>query len=178
MIAQAADLKFGFDFDILLEGVGAGLPIVAEHEILPDHDAELVAEVVELLGFVIAAAPVANHVHVGVAGGLQDAAVLFGGDARGEAVEGDDVGAFAEHGDAVDDELEGASPLIEIAAKDDGAEAGARGSLIFSAIADLELGIELIKRLRAVAGREPELRGSDLDGKVDMIEAGVEFDRA
>ena len=129
MIAQAADLKFGFEFDILLEGVSAGLPIVAEHEILPDHDAELVAEVVEILGFVIAAAPVADHVHVGVACGLQDAAVLFGGDARGEAIEGDDVGAFTEDGDAIDDELERAAPLIEIAAKNDGAEAGARGSL-------------------------------------------------
>jgi len=175
MIAQAADLEFSFDFDILLERVGAGLPIVAEHEILPDHDAELVAEVVELLGLVIASAPVANHVHVGVACGLQDAAVLIGGDARGEAVEGDDIGALAEDGDAVDDELEGAAPLIEIAAKYDGAQAGARGSLIFGAIADLDLGVELIERLRAIAGREPELWGSDLDGEVDVIEAGVEF---
>jgi len=72
---------------------------------------------------------------------LQDAAVLFGGDARGEAVEGDDISTLAEDGDAVDDELEGTAPLIEIAAKNDGAEAGARGSLVFGAIADLDLAL-------------------------------------
>jgi len=36
----------------------------------------------------------------------------------------------------------------------------------------------LIERLRAVAGGEPELRGSYLERKVDVIEAGVEFDSA
>src|SRR5208337_652987 len=178
MFAQAADLEFGFEFNVLLEGVGAGLPIVAEHEVLPDHDAEFVADVEELLGLVIASAPVADHIHVGVACGLQDAAILFGGDARGETVEGDDVGALAEDGDPVDYELEGAAPLIEIAAKNDGAKAGASRGLVFGASADLDLGVELIERLRAVSGREPKLRGSDLDGKVDMIEAGVECDRA
>ena len=49
---------------------------------------------------------------------------------------------------------------------------------IFGAIADVELGVELIERLRAVAGGEPELRGSDLDGKIDVIEAGVELLRS
>ena len=76
MIAQAPHLVFGFRRDVQLEGIGARLPVVAEHEVLPDHDAEFVAELVELVGLVIAAAPVADHVHVGVRGRLENAAVV------------------------------------------------------------------------------------------------------
>src|SRR6266568_6294133 len=39
MIAQAADLVFRFGFDIEFEVVGPGLPVITEHEVLPDHDA-------------------------------------------------------------------------------------------------------------------------------------------
>ena len=130
MVAQAANLLCGFLGDVELPVVGAGLPVVAEHEVLPDHDAELVAQVVELVGFVVAAAPMADHVHVGVDGRLQDLAVLLRGDAGGEAVEGNDVGAFAEHRDAVDDELEGASPLVGLATQDDGTQAGFGGGFV------------------------------------------------
>ena len=77
MIAQPPKLVFGFLLHVQLEGVGAGLPVVAEHEVLPDHDAELVADVIELVGFVVAAAPVADHVHVGVHRRLQDLAILL-----------------------------------------------------------------------------------------------------
>ena len=156
MIAQAAQLVSGFGGGVELPVVGAGLPIVAEHEVLPDHDAELVADVVELVGLVVAAAPVANHVHVGVDGGLQDLAVLLGGDAGGEAVEGNDVGALTEDRDAVDDELEGASPLVGIAAQDDGTKAGFGGSFVLELLAHLQLRIEFVNRLSPVSGGVPQ----------------------
>ena len=94
MVAQAPHLVLGLGLDVQLEGVGARLPVVAEHEVLPDHDAQLVADRVELVGLVVAAAPVADHVHVGVARRLQDAAVVGRGHAIGEAVEGNHVRAF------------------------------------------------------------------------------------
>src|SRR5580704_15373234 len=67
VIAETGDLVFGFLLDVLAEPIGAWLPVVAEHEVLPDHDAQFVADVVELVGLVVAAAPVADHIHVGVA---------------------------------------------------------------------------------------------------------------
>jgi hypothetical protein len=45
----------------------------AEHEILPDHQAQFIGEVVEILVFVIAAAPAPQHVHIDVGGRLQHA---------------------------------------------------------------------------------------------------------
>ena len=124
MIAQAAHLVLGLGLDVQLESIGAGLPVVAEHEILPDHDAKLVADRVELVGLVVAAAPVANHVHVGVARGLQNAAIIRGRDAVGKAVERNDVRALGEHGNSVDDKLKAAAPLVEMAIEHDGAQAG------------------------------------------------------
>src|ERR1035438_2849331 len=64
MIAQAAHLILGFCLDIELEGVSPRLPVVAKHEVLPDHDAQFVADRIELLSLVVATAPVTNHVHV------------------------------------------------------------------------------------------------------------------
>ena len=103
MIAQPFDLVFDLLRDILLEVVGAGLPFVAEHEVLPDHDAEFVAEGVELVGLVITAAPVTDHVHVGSFGRLKDAAILRGGDAGWKTVERNNVGSLGEYRNAVHD---------------------------------------------------------------------------
>ena len=174
MIAQAPELVLGFLRNALLEGVGARLPIVAEHEILPDHDAQLVADVVELLGFVIAAAPVPDHVHVGVFSRLQHLAVLRGGDAGGETVERDHVGALAENGDAVDHEFERASPLIGLAPQHDGPQAGVRGGFVFQASANPHARAELVDGLRAITGRVPEVWLADLDREIDVVHAGVQ----
>ena len=130
MIAEAADLVFGLGFDVEFEAVGAGLPVVAEHEVLPDQDAEFVADLVELVGLVVASAPMADHVHVGVAGGFEDAAIVGCRDAIGEAVKRDNVGAFGEDRNAVDDELEGSAPFVGMTIEDDGAEAGLHFALI------------------------------------------------
>ena len=52
-------------------GVVARLHAAAEHEVLPDQQAQLVGDVEECIILVIAAAPVAQHVHVGIARGGQ-----------------------------------------------------------------------------------------------------------
>ena len=156
MIAEAAKLLGSFGSDVEFPVIKAGLPVVAEHEVLPDHDAEFVADVVELVGLVIAAAPVSDHVHVGVHRGLEHVAVLLRGYASGEAVEGNDVGTFAENGDTVDDELERASPLIGLAAKDDGAQAGLGGGFVLQLLAKAQPRGELVDRLRAISRGVPQ----------------------
>ena len=170
MVAQAAHLVLGLGLDVELEVVGARLPVVAEHEVLPDHDAQLVADGVELVGLVVTAAPVADHVHVGVARGLQNAAIIRGGDAVGKAVEWDNVRALGEDGNAVDDEAERTGPTCPDAGRGQSERSPAltlRGLDRLAANCDLRR--ELIERLLAIASRIPELRLSNLYGKIDDI---------
>ncbi len=106
MIAQAANLVLCLGFDVLLEVVGARLPVIAEHEVLPHHEPEFVADRIELVGLVVAAAPVADHVHVGIARRLQNAPVIRGRHAIGKAVEGNNVGALGKDRNPVHVKLE------------------------------------------------------------------------
>ncbi|MCY1240602.1 hypothetical protein D9M72_534570 [compost metagenome] len=52
--------------DILQEIRGRGIEVAGKHEVLPDHEPEPVAEIVEPVRLVEAAAPDPDHVHVGV----------------------------------------------------------------------------------------------------------------
>ena len=81
MIAKTLYLLSGFLANVFLEREIAGNHGAAEHEVLPDENAELITDVVKVVGFVVAAAPVADHVHVGVLGGLEDLTMLGGSNA-------------------------------------------------------------------------------------------------
>ena len=48
-----------------------GIVGTCEHEVLPDHDSELVAEIVEFGVFVVSAAPDAEDVNICVGGGFE-----------------------------------------------------------------------------------------------------------
>ena len=72
-MAEPPHLRLGLGADAVEErGVGRVHP-AAEHEVLPDQDAQLVAGVVEGVVLVDAAAPDAEHVHVRVGGALAPA---------------------------------------------------------------------------------------------------------
>ena len=77
MIAQALDLLNRFLADILLKRKIAGHHVAAKHELLPDHQAKFVANVVEVVALVNSATPLAHHVHVRVACSLQDLAMAL-----------------------------------------------------------------------------------------------------
>jgi len=70
MIAEALYLLDGLFAHVLLKRQVTGHHVAAEHELLPNHKAQLVADVVEVVALVNAAAPLAHHVHVGIARGL------------------------------------------------------------------------------------------------------------
>src|SRR6266513_1085820 len=106
MITQALHLLRYFFADVFLKSKISGNHGAAEHEVLPYHDAEFVADIVEVVGFVISTAPVPDHVHVGVTRRLKNLAVLRGRDAGGETVEGNHVGTLGEYWNAVHDEGE------------------------------------------------------------------------
>src|SRR4029079_2877030 len=82
MIAEPLDLLGRFLANVFLYRRGAGDNGATEHEVLPDENAELIADVVKVVGFVIAAAPMAHHVHGRGFCGLQDLARLGGRYAR------------------------------------------------------------------------------------------------
>ena len=65
MLRKAGDVLAGFGFDF---GLGFGVFRVGragQHEVLPHHDAVFIAQIVEFVGFVDAAAPCTHHVGVG-----------------------------------------------------------------------------------------------------------------
>ncbi len=70
---------------------------------------------------IVAAAPDAEHVHIGCVGVLEGAADGRFGHAAGDAVEWDEVGAFGEDRNAVDHEGHAFSPLVRFATQGDGA---------------------------------------------------------
>src|SRR4029077_18632683 len=87
MIAQALHLLDHLLPDILLKGRISRDHGSSEHEILPDHDAQFIADVIEVVRLVVATAPVPDHVHVSISRRLQNLPMLRRRDASWEAVE-------------------------------------------------------------------------------------------
>src|ERR1022692_1748600 len=71
MIPQALNLVDSLLPDVFLEGGVARNHVASEHEFLPNHNAEFIANIVEIIGLVVTATPFPNHVHVSVASGLE-----------------------------------------------------------------------------------------------------------
>ena len=158
MIAQALDLIDGFLPHIFLKGNVAGNHVAAEHEFLPDHNAEFIADIVEIVGLVVTAAPLANHVHVRIASGLKNIAMNLGSDTVRKAVERNHVRAFGEDGDAIHHELETLAPLIGNAAQFDRTQSCFRLGMSRSVFTDADRGGKSVTVLSAVTNRIPEFR--------------------
>src|SRR6185437_13340121 len=109
MIAQALHLIDGLLAHVVEKFCITRIHVAAEHEILPDDQAQLVADVVEVVILVNASAPFTDHVHIGIASRLENIAISGFGDSRGKAVEGNYIGSFSEYGNTVDDEFHAAA---------------------------------------------------------------------
>ncbi len=122
MVAQADDIVDGLLADVVQIMPGRGVHPAGEHEVLPDQDAFLVAEVVEPVILVDTAAPHAQHVHVDrhrVVDGLAVDGVV---DPREEIVAGDVVRAFHEYPLTVQHETEALAGLVIVGDKAEGAQ--------------------------------------------------------
>ena len=133
-----------------------GVAHAGEHEVLPDHEAELVAQLVEIVGLVLAAAPDAQHVHVGGAGALQQVAHRGGGDARGDGIGWNPVRPHRRDVAAVHPHLE---IVIDGVLLDDPVEL-AQADAARRALA-VECRPQLVKVLLALPGRPPQFRVAD-----------------
>ena len=115
VISQAAHIVGG-----LVQNAPAELSLIridaaAEHEVLPDEHSGLVAERVEIIVFVNAASPHAQHVHAGGGSIAHDPLVLTLAYAGKENIVGNIVGAFHKHRHPVEQETETASLSVTLA---------------------------------------------------------------
>mmetsp|Transcript_18980 Transcript_18980/g.45046 ORF Transcript_18980/g.45046 Transcript_18980/m.45046 type:complete len:319 (-) Transcript_18980:661-1617(-) len=81
------------------------VPGLRVHHVVENHQAQLIAGLVELVGQKDAAAPDAERVHASVRGGAYQHAVGLPVHPALQLLHGDDVGAFGPEGDAVDPEV-------------------------------------------------------------------------
>lgn len=130
MRGEPAHLVIDLDRYIVEEILGRGVEVAGEHEILPDHEAQPVAKIVEMILLVEAAAPDADHVHIGGFGRLQQILGLLRRRQRKQRVGRDPVGAAAEDLAAVDLEGEAAAGCIRRGDQLDGAKTDLLGHLI------------------------------------------------
>ena len=144
-------------------GIRQRIDAAGEHEVLPDQDAVAVAQVVERLGLVIAAAPDPDHVVVGRRRGAEQRFEPFRGHARRERVGRDPVGPLGEDGHAVDDEGERLAPFVGLAPKLERPQPDLERAPVDGSIARDQLDLDLIERLRAQTVGPPELRIGDVD---------------
>ncbi len=102
-------------------GIGGGIVEIGEGEVLPDQQAELVAERVKGAAFVAHGGADADHVHAGGDRQIERAAGRRGLEGEGDHVDAAPAGAAAEHGHAVDARRR--SPAVGLAVDRDAAEA-------------------------------------------------------
>ncbi len=180
VMAQPAHVVARLGHHACPEGrIVARLHAAAEHEVLPDQQAQLISDVKERIVLVVAAAPVAQHVHVGVARGGQHLTQACGIDACGEGIERNDVGALGEDLHAVDDEGKALPALaVFLAAQFDRAQANAllaRQRCVGAIIQASPHGIAI---LRTMAHRPPAPRRGQLNRQLNRVLAGLQQHRA
>ena len=141
-----------------------------EQEVLPDQHAELITQVVEVVGLVDATAPDPQEIEVRVDGIADRAAQRLAGDAREERVIGDPVGAADVDVLAVDADGEGAAVGIRCGVELDGAESDAAGPGFLP-----RAHRDVVERLGAVSARPPEFSLRHLDRDHDRRGAGCDI---
>src|ERR1700687_1665613 len=160
MITQALHLLDHLLPHVFLEGGISRDHGSAEHEILPDHDAQFVADVIEVVRFVIPAAPVPDHVHVSISRRLQNLPMLRGRDASHEAVERNYIRTFRKDRNTIHYKGKAFPPLIQIAAQFKRAQSGAQfGGVLDNrslALREGERCKELVERLLTISVRIPK----------------------
>ena len=157
---KSFDLKRDFGPDTGEKVPVGGIERARKHEVLPYQQAQFVTEIVERLAFVDAAAPHADGVHMDRGGGPEIAIVATASQAGDETVRRYPVGAFEKDRTPVDDEAERFPPSIGRAVQAKGAQSdppfqGAERPA--RAVANRDG--EMVKRLCALSGGPPQLRG-------------------
>src|SRR5947209_17781421 len=114
MIPQTLYVIDSFLADIIEKLLIAGIHAASEHEILPNQNAQLVAEVVKVVALVNPAAPNTHHVHVCVMHGSKQLAILLLSDASRKTIRRNPITTFGEDRHTIDDKLKTLAPFIRL----------------------------------------------------------------
>ena len=156
MRAEPADLIVDLGAHFGEEVRRRGIEIAGEHEVLPDQQAELVAEIVEEILLVEAAAPDADHVHVGVDRGAASSLRVSSGVARdGSASAGIQLAPRQKISRPLTRKAKRAPASSGVGQQLEPAQADAAANRV--AVAD---DLERVERLLAGAGRPPQVAGA------------------
>ena len=167
---QARDILANFRRHFGQEFFGCRIHLAREHEVLPDHQAEFIAQIVKPVRLVAAAAPDAQHVHVRVDGRLQQIAHVICRDAPCQCVGRYPVCALAEHAASIDLNSEAAADVIGLADQPDLAQADAACQFRIA-----ECDRQRVERLFTLAGRPPQSRIVDLEPGGQALAGRVVF---
>ena len=172
VLPQAPQLELDLALDLLAKpGVCDRVVHVGEHEVLPHEDAELVAQAIELVGFVDHGPADPKHVEAGVAGERERLAQLHRVAAQGEEVGGGPARAAREDREPVHDEADLATGRVE----GDILEANVAAVDRVPFAVDRQLDAAGVKRRRAMGVGKPERRIGDRDVALD--DTGKAFER-
>jgi len=148
-----------------------GVHPAGEHEVLPDEQAQLIAQLVEGIGLVDPAAPHAQHGGVALRGQPQPALVPPAVHPRGEGVRGYPVVSSTEQGHVVDLEGEAAAllPLHRLLQEPQAAEARAQGAAGERGLALAHAHLQGVQLLWAVTSRPPQVRELQVELVLDVV---------
>src|SRR5690348_4550780 len=112
MISQPLDVIDGLVPGIIQKIRVPRIHTASEHEILPDEYAHLIAQIIEVIALIDAAAPHPDHVHIGVADRFDQPPIPVSANTRGKTIGRYPVAAFCKYGYSVDVKLEALAPAV------------------------------------------------------------------
>ena len=157
MVAQTLHLILDLLADESQKMRERGIVRTGEHAVVPDQNAELVAEFIEIFVLILSAAPDAEHVHIGFHGIRKNLVVTLAGETLRHGVHRNPVRPLAEDVDAVDTELHRPPDFVVLVDKRKRAET----DLLFQFFVGSR-NREFIEILLSVADGIPEFRVPDL----------------
>src|SRR2546421_8029402 len=114
MIPQTLHVIGGFLAHVFKKRFIARIQATAEHEILPDENSHFVAKLIEIVTLINSAAPNPQHIHVSVAHGLNQFAILILGNAARKTIGRNPVAAFGKDRHTVNDEGEAFTGVVTL----------------------------------------------------------------
>ena len=171
MAPQTLDGPGGLLPHIREKGLVPRVHRAGEHEILPHHDARLVAEIVEEIVFVDAAAPDPQHVHVRRRRVPDEALVTLQFDTTGEGVERHPVRPLHEDRNPVHLETEGLSIAVRFCYEPGFPYPGPLVGHVDDAAVGGKLDDQVVEVLPSVPSRPPEPGLTDREADLDTVRA-------
>ena len=153
VVIEPGDLPAHLGRHVGQEILGGGVKVAGEHEILPDHQAQLVAQVIKPVRLIAPAAPDADHVHVRVHRRAQQVAGGFGRDGRPQSIRRNPVRALHEHIAPVDAKGKAGAGGVGVGDQRHRAQANAAADRHSA-----QSGGEAVQALRPLPRRPPEVR--------------------